>query len=685
MFRSLAIALIAAGACHTSDPPARRTEMPPGGAVAGGEEHEAALAELRAFEDARRAATDFEHLPATGALGADPSRVAWLADGGAVGLLRGADAIVRLRPDGSEAARAPAPPAPTALAIDPDGVVWVGGAGSPRVVGFDAELREVAHADLPGWTARALAVNAGWLYAADQRTGAITAIAIARGAGGVRLGARRQVGACREPVALALTERNLVVSCLIDHAIEVHALAPGGGPGRAAPVRVVHDGPMWSVAAASTPDRDVIAAGGVEDHPLERADGGFRYIDSFLYVVEVPHGAARAEELAAINLSAEGVVTPKWVSVTATGAGAEVRAIGYGSPVMATVTWDRLERGRTPRIATRSFAPGVTDLAPAPGGGGRALAASPLLDAWLVVGAEGAPGRVATARTAGEAGRTFESHLGEALLFTTAMAPWNQSDGQLSRFTCETCHFEAYGDGRVHFTGRGTVHAATKPLRGLFNNRPHFTRALDRTMTKMVHAEFRVANRWNGRDPWFGLGAGELPWLARDGGPAALSPELLRRSFMSFLMDLNFEPNAAARGRRRWSALERRGAEVFRDRCASCHRARLVTEEAASEVPFERWEELVLSPQAPIVWAEADYHRTGIEPYVHELGARTTSLRRVALKQPHFTSGGARTLDDVLTRAGWDGDTFLHDRAPDRARRLGAGERAALRAFLELL
>ena len=53
--------------------------------------------------------------------------------------------------------------------------------------------------------------------------------------------------------------------------------------------------------------------------------------------------------------------------------------------------------------------------------------------------------------------------------------------------------------------GRDKVFATTRPLYGLFNNWPHFSRALDKTMAQMVHAEFRVANRHNGRDPWFTL------------------------------------------------------------------------------------------------------------------------------------------------------------------------------------
>jgi cytochrome c peroxidase len=333
-----------------------------------------------------------------------------------------------------------------------------------------------------------------------------------------------------------------------------------------------------------------------------------------------------------------------------------------------------------PAIERRRFLPGSTDWSPGEAGAPD-LAASPLFDGWIVF--DGAP----ALQPAGDSPpRSTESRVGEALFFTTLMSPWNRSDGNLSRFTCETCHFEAYGDGRVHFTGRGTVHASTKPLRGLFNNRPHFTRALDRSMAQMVHAEFRVANRWNGRDPWFALAAGDVPWLASiEGAPPSMSALYLRRALMSFLMELTFEPNQVVRGRRRFSARERAGAELFRRRCESCHGARLVAEEPSTAVPFESWEPLVFSPQGPIVWASAGYRKTGVEPYPHPQGARTTSLRRVHHKFPHFTSGSARSLADVVERAAWVGDRFLHEGAPDDAERLQPDQRASLLAFLELL
>ena len=149
--------------------------------------------------------------------------------------------------------------------------------------------------------------------------------------------------------------------------------------------------------------------------------------------------------------------------------------------------------------------------------------------------------------------------LGEALIFTTLMAPWSRSDGPLSRFTCETCHFEGYGDGRTHHTGRGDVHAVTKPLLGLFNNRPHFSRALDPDLVSVAFNEFRVANARSGHDPWFGLRVRDAPWLSALGvGDDLLSPQRLRESFMRFLMAFNHRPNPAALGRSAFSAGEQR-------------------------------------------------------------------------------------------------------------------------------
>ena len=667
---AVAFAAAAALGCSrsSSDQPAQSAKPDP---------HAAELTELRAWEDAARRATDFEKKPAADrSLGPNPYRLARLGDGRAVGILRGADALVLMDAHGREQARVPAPPSPTALMVDADGLVWVGGTGSPEVALYRVApgLAEIGRFRLEGWTVRALAEGGpGWVYAADERTGAVTALAIDRSKKeGPQVASRRELARCRAPIEMARAAHHVVVNCLYDHALVAYPVDAGGGPAGGPPIRMQQDGPLWSLTAKG----DLVAAGGVEDHPLERKGGGFGYIDSFLFVYRLPDAA----RLATINLSAVGIVTPKWVRLEAERGVIRVTTAGYATGLIAEVV---LREGKDAEVKTRPFAPGTTDYLP-----GRAempaLAASPLLDAWL---AGDPPEQI---DVPGAAPRPLDSRIGEALVFTTLMAPWGSSDGKKSRFTCETCHFEAQGDGRVHYTGRGEVHAATKPLRGLWNNRPHFTRAMDKTTTDMVHAEFRVANRWNGRDPWFAVGVADVPWLqAIRGAPPRLGPVDLRRDFMVFLADLTYESNPAVRGRDRFDDRERTGAALFRDRCESCHRARLNPEDPASAVPFERWEALVLAANGPIVWASTEYQKTGVLPYVHELGARTTGLRRVAQKQPHFTNGSARTLSEVLDRARFAGDRFLHDASgtpvESDVTALTQSERDALLAFLELL
>jgi hypothetical protein len=204
----------------------------------------------------------------------------------------------------------------------------------------------------------------------------------------------------------------------------------------------------------------------------------------------------------------------------------------------------------------------------------------------------------------------------------------------------------------------------------------------------MVHAEFRVANRHNGRDPWFALTRAEVPWLERvAGAPAELPPELLPKAFMSFLMDFTHRSNPAAIDHAQLTQLERKGAEVFRDRCESCHAARLVADDPRSVVPFERWESLILSPSGPIVWSNAAYAKTGVLPFVHAEGARVPTLRRLYKKWPYFTNGSARSLSELLDRFAASPGAAYHDGVPTDGAlvRLTAEDKSALLAFLDLL
>ena len=106
-----------------------------------------------------------------------------------------------------------------------------------------------------------------------------------------------------------------------------------------------------------------------------------------------------------------------------------------------------------------------------------------------------------------------------------------------------------------------------------------------------------------------------------------------------------------------------------------------------SALPFEAWQQAIFSAAGPIVWASAEYEKTGVTPYVHESGARVPSLRRLYAKWPHFTNGSANTLSDLLGLVRYDGARFFHENAPpDPAlHSLSPDQIRELAAFLELL
>jgi hypothetical protein len=651
--------------------------------------HERELEALRAFEQQRRTTTDFAALPPSDkVLGPDPYRIAALGEH-LVGLLRGEGAAVVLDRDGAELSRVAAPGSPGGLAVSAEGDVLVVGEHARELAHYRLDgdrLARVASMPVDALAMRdvALAPDARTAYIVEERDGRLLAVTLEHdrrrrvaGAAPLRSTGVRELGRCHGPVQVVAITGHVAVNCLLDHTIEIRR------DGEL--VRIHHDGPMWSVALEREPDGAVLVAiGGIEDHPLVREDGGFGYIDSYLYVYRLAPGTPEPTRLAAINVSALGAIMPKWVAIRRRDTGTvEVTTAGYASASLVTLSWRGADFTASPQIEQVELVPGSSAVHAA--GDGTLVVANPLFDAWVVKRGD-ASRLVSIASTQPRRGAL--SHVGELLFFTTMMAPWNSSEGKLSRFTCETCHHEGYIDGRTHYTGRDTVHATTRPLLGLFNNRPHFSRALDKTMTQMVHAEFRVANRHNGRDPWFTLTRTEAPWLAHvPDAPAQLPPERLREAFMTFLMDYSHRSNPAAIDRARFTGLERAGAEVFRDRCASCHAARLLADDPASVVPYERWESLVLSPAGPIVWSNAAYEKTGVTPYVHPDGARVPALRRLYKKWPYFTSGGARSLAELLDRFGWTASATYHDGAPAEATlaRLSADDKAALRAFLDLL
>ena len=635
------------------------------------------IAQLRQFEEETRRAFDFEKPPsAETGMGADPWTVRRLAppSRGWVGILRGRSAVVLLDEDLHELARADAPRSPTGLAIANNGDVLVTGELSPAVARFavrGATLTSLGEVRIPGVMGlRDITTSpAGVVWALDERGARLLRI----GPDG-RVASSHAVG--HGAVQVLATTKHVVVLAVTDHALEVFATDAAGLPTGQAPDRITHDGPMWGFDARETGAVLILAAGGVEDHPLDRTGGFFGYIDSFLFVYRVHD--ARVERLASINVSEHGVITPKGVAIdSADGERIELFTTAYGSAYGLRAS---LRTGSAPVLSATTLVPGIRALERSPAA---TAMADPLLDAWVLATDSG----VRVVPVARETPRALASRLGEALFFTSLMAPKNTSAGALSRFTCETCHFEGYVDGRTHHTGREDIHATTKPLVGLVGNRPYFSRALDPDLSTVAHAEFRVAGAGSGTDPFFAVEPREHAWLEHLGLTGRTEPLDLRRALMRFLTDLSHRPSPAVVGRpvAGFDVTEREGARLFRDRCETCHSARLSADDPATGVPFERWEAMVFADAAPIVWGSAGYRKTGITPYVCAEGARTPSLRRLYKKHPYFTNGSGRSVDDVLDTLRFASDATFHGRAPEGASTLSSADKRALRSFLDLL
>ncbi|MEO6601714.1 MAG: hypothetical protein ABIQ16_17690 [Polyangiaceae bacterium] len=649
---------------------------------------------LAQFEAERRRTTDFAQLPPANLThGADPYALALLDAQHVVGVLRGASALVLLDNRLRELQRIELPGSAIAVAVTRTGECWVAGETTRALtqVHFDGRrLRLVKELQIPGIVGvRALAASPeGLLYALDVHDGRLITLDPAQGTEPIV--ESRVIG--HGPLSVRRVGASLIVDALLDHALIVLGVTRDGRP-LAERARIHHDGPLWGFDAAVLPKGELlIAASGVEDHPLDRADGSFGYIDSFAFAYLLSEAGA-ARELWRTNVSELGVVTPKAPLLRVDGDRARVFLSGYGSD-RAVELYFKTTAEAAPTAQSEPFYPG-TSAAIRLGSGDFAFA-DPLFDSWLLRPAPGAAGRgapgVLRSVEAEHAPRaSVEERLGEALFFTTLMAPKNSSEGKQSRFTCETCHFEGYVDGRVHFTGRADVFATTKPLRGLFNNRPHFSRALDADLATVAHHEFRVAGEGNGSDPWFELPHVDFPWLTELGVTEAIvGAEELRRALIAFLTRFSHTTNPAVVGRTAFAPSELHGAELFRDHCSSCHAPRLQSDVPESAVPFEAWQTAIFSREGALVWASADYRKTGVTPYVHELGARVPSLRRLLRKWPYFTNGSASTLLDVVTRARFDGPRFFHAYTPSSPsdgalREFTPDESRDLVAFLELL
>ncbi|MGH7438139.1 MAG: hypothetical protein ACRENE_20845 [Polyangiaceae bacterium] len=653
------------------------------------------LTSLRSFEREAIARTDFARAETSEtAFGPDPYvvRVGGPGkDARVFGILRGRSVLVELDANLHEVARVAAPRSPTGLAVGATGDLFVAGELSGDIERYrqgPGGLKLAGTFHLPAHGLRDVAVGPeGVLYAVEEHDGRLFTLAPDRKNDDAQPAILAQDRLCHGPLRVRRVADMVLVDCLLDHAIVARRVDSAGVPLAQGETRIVHDGPMWAFDAIEARDGIWVAVGGVEDHPLDRTGGSFGFVDSFVTLYRVAGGVAtkRAES----DTSALGLVTPKALRLQRDAAGHLSLAVAaYGSDRLAQLTWNEVtlaSRGPLvePAVMTRTIPPGSASLDRLPDGS--LVIANPLLDAWVRVGPEHAD--VVRVDDWLAPRRTVDSQLGEALFYTTLMAPWDRSDGKLSRFTCETCHFEGYVDGRTHHTGRGNILATTKPLVGLLGNRPYFSRALDPDMTTMVNNEFRVASANSGHDSWFSIATRDFPWtreLGLDGNE--VTPVALRRALMTYLMEATHRPNPATVGRTECRGEEREGAEVFRQKCETCHQARLAADDPATRLPFAAWQAHIFSDQDPIVWASSDYARTGVLPYVNENGARVVPLRRLYKKYPYFTNGSAHGIPDVLDRVRITANGgFAHDGNPDWGVPLEDREMRALEAFLDLL
>ncbi len=718
-------------ACERSTPGSARSGAPKSNAASetsGGHD----IGALRRFEQERRERTDFlTQPPSNEQLGSDPYKLVALPSGYA-GLLRGRSRLVQLDATGVEQGALLTPPSPTALSLAPGDQLYVAGELASQLAvysGTDDQLEFAYSVVLPDVVGirDVLAVGPQHAYIVEEVDGRLLDVRWSDTPPPDEDSIVAQVEVIDRlagPLSLRRTPHWLLVNALLGHQVKAYPLAADGSVDASKAIAFRHDGPLWGFDALEIDGQLWAVAGGVEDHPLDRSIGSFGNIDSFLFVYRAERPAAKTTQPEAsgplrwqrslsINLSQLGVVTPKVVLAKLEDQRLLVHVAGYATPDLLTLELPLAsspklnlgQAGEPPEARWRersrvTLAPGSA--AATLGADGALLVANPLGDAWLQLQPgwkrasqprwvlagerERVSAAIGASRWPGPAERSESWRLGEILFFTTLMAPHNSAEGALSRFTCETCHFEGYVDGRTHHTGRKDVHATTKPLLGLFNNRPHFSRALDKDLSQVAHAEFRVAGKNSGHDPWFSVHALDYPWLKPLGVQARrLSPLELRQALMDFLMRFSHRENPRTHLRIQWSEDEAAGARLFEQRCEGCHRAVSSADDPASRVPFEQWQQLTLASNAPLVWGLAEYRQTGVTPYVHPEGARIPSLRRLYKKRPYFTNGSAKSLMQVLSDARWSEQKFTHAGSRQDAGQLSATQRRQLLAFLKLL
>jgi hypothetical protein len=644
------------------------------------------LAKLFEWEEEQRAHQT--RYPDTQGIGADPYRVVTLPHAqGFAGILRSEQALVLFNTQLVETTRFSLPDEPSCLLVLEDGSLVVASDQSSTLRRFRRQGNNWAnggtlHLPAPRAIRDLAQEDTHTLVALDEWHGSMLRFGIQLDDSSFAMhGELEESNVGHGPLQIKKVGSYFLINVVLEHQLLIRKLGTLSG----SKSRVVwrNNGPIWTFDAWLKNEELWIVSTGVENHPLDRTHGSFGYIDSFVFGHRIAHnGQGVVRKVWELNVSEQGAVTPKTINHSISKKNQdtiEISSAGSDQLLRLTLGGDKVE------IVERiPFVPGASWVTPHPQGG--SVYANPLLDQWLWVPEQGAWRSAPVVSK--QAPPQDQVRMGELLFFTTLMAPWNSSDGDRSRFTCETCHWEGNVDGRTHATGRGKIVATTKPLRGLWRNRPYFSRALDHSLTQMVNNEFRVAGARSDHEPWFAIRKGEIPWLEHAVGlKQSWSAQELRRSLLVFFQ--HFGHQAAPRSLRQtpWNPVEKQGATLFQLHCESCHQARLWSDQPSTRLPFEQWEQR-LAAGDDLVWASDSYAQTGPKPYVHPQGARVPSLRRLYKKFPYFTTGTARSLAEVVQQFRFQGGSAWHqlpEGTPGTWKALSENEQRALVAFLNRL
>ena len=443
-------------------------------------------------------------------------------------------------------------------------------------------------------------------------------------------------------------------------------------------------GALFSMLERRTRDGVEIFVAGLEDAPLDRSGGSFGNIDSFLFRIDVDDGGAVSRRWS-LNLSAAGVVTPKALafvlepeprdgSITCPSR-QDIAVVGAGNGTLAIVDDDTGE--------VRDVVDGLVGGTDIVATGARSVAVvSPIADAVAFIDLDSGARRLVPIVDAAHPRADDLARLGELLVFSTALAPEQSSDGPLSRFTCEACHFAGGVDGRVHGTGRfdggDEVLATTRPLTGLFQNPPLFSRGLDESVAVMVHAEVGVANANSPRSPWTPLVVDlEAPFIRDVVADIAdvVDPLHQRRAMLRFFATFGAPREPTRHDMHPGLA---RGRTLFTQHCQRCHQPRVFTNDVDSVV------DPLLHPGA-VTWAGAFHVDVGVRPLVHPDGARPASLRDVRHKRPLLTNGSAKDLSALVRQLRIADEQIQHDGDPARGTAFDDDDVEALVVFLNTL